>query len=148
MKAAKTGYVADFKIGYLQVALIEPQVEVVGGTDENGGLTGFAVSRLVKLTRLSDGSAVLSAPANVTATSIGTATHIVAQSDDSLRNVITDTIPVERLSTANRNVLANTSADTPTETTATMKSVALYKITNADDIKIIEVAPATVSVRR
>jgi len=149
MIAAKSGYIADFKIGYLQVAIIEHQAEVMGGTDEAGGLTGFAVARLVKLTRLGDGTALIEAPANVSATSIGTATHIVAQSDDSLRNVITDAIPVERLSTVNRNILANTATGSaPSAETATMKSIALYKITNSDDIKIITVAPASVSVRR
>jgi len=150
MQAAKSGYIADFKIGYLQVAIIEHQAEVMGGTDTSGGLTGFAVSRLVKLTRLADGTALIQAPANVTATSIGTATHIVAQSDDTLRNVIGDVIPVEKLSTINRNILSNTSTEesAPTGETSTMKSIALYKITNSDDIKIITVAPASVSVRR
>lgn len=149
MIAAKSGFIADFKIGYLQIANIEHQAEVMGGADQAGGLTGFAVSRLVKVTRLSDGSCIVAAPSNVTATSIGDATHIVAQSDDSLRNVPSDRIPVERYNTANRNILANTaSGDAPTGATATMKSVALYKIVNADDIKIIPVAPATVSVRR
>lgn len=150
--AAKTGYIADFKTGYLQKALIEHQVEVMGGTDVSydGKVTGFAVSRLVKLTRLADGTAIVAAPANVTATSIGTATHIVAQSDDSLRNVPSDVIPVEKYNSRNRNILGNTSTEetAPTEETATMKSVALYKIVNVDDIKIIPVALESVSVIR
>lgn len=148
MIAAKSGYIADFKIGYLQIASIEHQAEVIGGIDEAGGLTGFAVGRLVVLTRLSDGSCHIKPAANTSATSIGTATHIVAQSDDSLRNVPSDRIAVERYSTSNRNILANTSASTPSAATATMKSIALWKIVNSDDIKIIPVAPATVSVRR
>lgn len=149
MIAAKTGFIADFKIGYMQHAIIEHQTEVMGGADTADGLTGFAVSRLVKLTRLADGTAIIAAPTNVTATSIGDATHIVAQSDDSLRNVIGDAIPVEKYQTRPRNILANTaSGSAPTGATTTMKSVALYKITNADDIKIIPVAPATVSVKR
>jgi len=149
MIAAKTGFIADFKIGYMQIALIEHQTEVMGGNDTADGLTGFAVSRLVKLTRLADGTAIISAPANVTATSIGDATHIVSQSDDSLRNVIGDAIPVEKYQTRPRNILANTaSGGAPSGATATMKSVALYKIVNADDIKIIPVAPASVSVNR
>ena len=156
--AAKTGYVADFKIGYLQRALIEHQVEVVGGTDisYDSKVTGFAVGRLVKLTRLADGTATIIPAANVTATSIGDATHIVAQSDDSLRNVPGDAIPVEKYSTRNRNILGNTTDTTVVElaqspltgATVTMKSVALYKIVNADDVRIIPVAPATVSVVR
>lgn len=148
MIAAKAGLIADFKIGYMQVALLEPRTEVVGGTDEAGGLTGFAVGRMVKLTRLSDGSCHIAAAGSTSATSTGDATHIIAQSDDSLRNVIGDAIPVERLSTINRNILANTASSAPSAISATMKGVALWKITNADDIKIITVAPATVSVRR
>lgn len=149
MIAAKSGFIADFKIGYLQRAVIEHQAEVMGGADTADGLTGFAVSRLVKLTRLADGTCIIAAPANVTATSIGDATHIVAQSDDTLRNVPADAIPTERYISRNRNILANTaSGDAPTGATATMKSVALYKVINADDIKIIPVKPVTVSVTR
>ena len=148
MIAAKSGFIADFKIGYLQRAVIEHQAEVMGGADTADGLTGFAVSRLVKLTRLADGTCIIAAPSNVTATSIGDATHIVAQSDDTLRNVPTDVIPTERYISRNRNILANTASSVPTGATATMKSIALYKIINADDIKIIPVKPATVSVTR
>lgn len=148
MIAAKDGFIADFKIGYLQIASIEHQAEVIGGTDTADGLTGFAVGRLVKLTRLADGSVHIGVPTAVSATSISDATHIVAQSDDSLRNVNTDVIPVERYQTRNRNILGNTASAVPTAATATMKSIALYKIVNADDIKIIPVKPATVSVTR
>ena len=148
--AAKTGFVADFKIGYLQHAIIEHLTEVTGGTDVSfdAKVTGYAVSRLVKLNRLADGSAVLVAPTGVTASSIGDATHIVAQSDDSLRNVPGDVIPVERLVTRNRDILGNTASTVPAAISATMKSIALYRITNVDDIKIIPIAPATVSVTR
>lgn len=149
MIAAKSGFIADFKIGYLQRAVIEHQAEVIGGADTADGLTGFAVGRLVKLTRLADGSVHIGVPTAVSATSISDATHIVAQSDDSLRNVPADVIPVERYQTRNRNILANTaSGAAPAAATATMKSIALYKIINADDIKIIPVKPATVSVTR
>ena len=148
MIAAKSGFIADFKHGYLQHAIIEHQAEVIGGVDTADGLTGFAVGRLVKLTRLADGSVHIGVPTAVSATSISDATHIVAQSDDSLRNVPADAIPVERYQTRNRNILGNTAASVPTAATATMKSIALYKIVNADDIKIIPVKPATVSVRR
>lgn len=148
MIAAKSGYLGDFKIGYMQVALIEHRVEVIGGSDTAGGLTGFAVGRFVKLTRLSDGSCHITVPTAVSATSISDATHIIAQSDDSLRNVPGDAIPTEKYSTQNRNIVANTASSTPTAATTTMKSVALYKITNSDDIKIITVAPTSVSIRR
>jgi len=142
MIAAKTGYIADFKTGYLQVAIAEHMTEVMGGTDTVDGATGIAVRRLVKLTRLSDGSAIIKPATNVTATSIGDATHIVAQSDDSLRNSSADCIPVERYSTRYKGILRNTSIaeDDPTAATDTMKTVALYKITDADDIKIIQLA--------
>ena len=148
MIAAKSGYIADVKIGYMQISMIEHQAEVVGGTDEAGGLTGFAVGRLVVLTRLSDGTCHIAAASNTSTTSIGDATHIVAQSDDSLRNVPGDAIPVEKYSTSNRNILANTASSAPSAASATMKSIALWKITNSDDIKIIPIAPATVSVNR
>lgn len=154
MIAAKSGFIADFKIGYLQIANIEHQAEVIGGTDTADGLTGFAVARLVKLVRLGDGSAYIVPATDVTAASIGDATHIIAQSDDSLRNVPGDAIPVERYQTRNRNILGNTRAaisvdlPVPTGATQTMKSIALYRIVNADDIKIIPVKPAMVSVVR
>ena len=149
MIAAKTGYIADFKTGYLQVAIAEHMTEVMGGTDTVDGATGIAVSRLVKLTRLSDGSAIIK-PASVTATSIGDATHIVAQSDDSLRNSLADCIPVEQYSTRYKGIIRNTSTaeDDPTAATDTMKTVALYKITDANDIKIIPIKPALASVNR
>jgi hypothetical protein len=148
MIAAKDGFIADFKIGYMQLATVEHQAEVIGGADVADGLTGFAVGRLVILARLSDGSCHVKAAANVTASSIGTATHIVAQSDDSLHNTQDSLIQVEKGITRNRNILGNTSADTPSAATSTMKTISLWKITNSDDIKIIPVAPATVSVRR
>ena len=133
---------ADFKIGYLQKAIIEHQAEVMGGTDAAfDGTTGYEVLSLVKLTRLADGTAVISPPEDITATSIGDSTHIVAQSDDSLRNVPGDAIPVEKYSTRARNILANTTNGilAPEGATATMKSIALYKITDPDDIRIFRV---------
>ena len=157
MIAAKTGFIADFKIGYLQIAQIEHQAEVIGGADEaHDGLTGFAVNRLVKVARLADGSITIVPALNVSATSIGDATHIIAQSDDSLRNVIGDAIPTELYTTRPRTILANTVATTVAElaltpitaATGTMKSVALWKIINADDVKIIPIKPETVSVVR
>lgn len=141
-----SGYLADFKTGYLQIAIPEHQCEVMGGTDTNGGKTGYAVGRLVKLVRHTDGSAHIVAASSVSAVSIGDATHIIAQSDDSLD---TTTIKGEQYNTAPIGILANTaSGDVPTEVTATMKRVALYKIINSDDIKIIPVKPATGSVVR
>jgi len=150
-----TGYLADFKTGYMQIAIPEHQCEVTGGTDDadndgNGsGLTaGYAVGRLVKLVRHTDGSCHLVAAGSVTATSIGDATHIVAQADDSL---ITTTIRGEALNFAPTGLLKNTATSAPEASaaaSATVKRVALYKIVNSDDIKIIPVKPSTVSVVR
>ena len=147
-----TGYLADFKTGYLQIATVEHRCEVLGGTDDadrdgNGsGLTaGYAAGRLVKLERLSDGSCYITAAGSVSATSIGDATHIIAQTDDSLD---TTTIKGEQLNFAPTGLLKNTATSTPSAATATMKRVALWKITNSDEVKIIPVKPATVSVVR
>ncbi len=140
-----SGYLADFKTAYLQIATVEHRAEVVGGTDTNNGVTGYAVNRLVKVTRLTDGSITIAAPSGVSATSIGDATHIVAQADDSLD---TTKIKGEQLNFAPIGILGNTAAVAATAITATMKRVALWKITNADDVKIIPVKPATVTVTR
>jgi len=159
-----TGFLADFKTGYMQIAIPEHRCEVMGGTDKGDGgvataavTTGFAVGRLVKLVRLADGTCYI-IPAGtiettpgtvdypVTATSIGDATHIVAQTDDSLD---TTTIRGEVLNFMGKQILKNTATGSvPTAATATMKRVALWKIVNADDVKIIEVKHATVSVVR
>jgi hypothetical protein len=147
-----TGYLADFKTGYLQIAIPEHQCEVINGVDDadndgaGSGLTaGFAVGRLVKLVRLSDGTCYITAAGSVTATSIGDATHIVAQADDSLD---TTTIKGEQFNYNPTGLLKNTATETPTEATATMKRVALWKIVNSDDVKIIPVKHATTSVVR
>ena len=151
-----SGYLADFKTGYLAIAIPEHQCAVIGGADSNGGKTGFAAGRLVKLVRLADGSCYIieagtieTVPGTVdypvTATSIGDATHIIAQTDDSLD---TTTIKGEQYNKAPIGILANTEVSLPVAATATMKRVALYKIVNADDIRIIPVKHATVSVVR
>ncbi len=148
-----SGYIADFKTGYMQIAIPEHQCEVMGGTDDGDGTTstastsnGYAAGRLVVLTRLSDGSCYIAPAANVTATSIGTATHIIAQTDDSL---ITTTIRGEAYNYAPTGILKNTATGSaPSAATTTMKRVALYKIVNSDDVKIIEVKPSTASVVR
>lgn len=156
---ATTDFLADFKTGYLQRAIILHQCAVTGGADvAYDGTTGYAVGRLVKITLNADGLPVI-APAGteqapVSATSISDATHIIAQSDDTLRNVITDAIPVEKYTTRARGILANTftaTEDVPAPVTANInhwKSVAVYKIVNADDVKIIPVLPSTGGVKR
>jgi len=150
-----TGYVADFKTGYLQIAVVEHQCEVTGGTDDGDGTVsaaavtnGYAQGRLVKLVRHDDGSCHLVAAGSVTATSIGDATHIVAQTDDSLD---TTTIKGEQLNFAPTGLLKNTATSAPSSSaaaSATVKRVALWKITNSDDVKIIPVKHATTSVVR
>ena len=116
----KTGLLADFKTGYLQIALIEPQCDVTGGTDMTTGAdggsgvtAGFAVGRLVKLVRHTDGSCHLVAPTALT--SISDATHIVAQADDSLD---TTTIKGEQLNFAAIGLLKNTATSAPDAGTA------------------------------
>lgn len=153
MRLLTGGFLADFKTGYLQIASVEHQCEVTGGTDNGEGgsgsgvTAGYAAGRLVKLVRHTDGTCHLVAAGSVTATSIGDATHIVAQTDDSLN---TTTIRGEAYDYRARGILKNTATAVPNPLalTATMKRVALYKIVNADDVKIIEVKPSTVSVVR
>jgi len=137
-----TGYIGDFVTGYLQKATALHQCTVAGGTDVSydNAITGYAVSRFVQVTKTASGYTITAPTTAVTATSIGSANAIVAQSDDSLRNnIAADAIPVERYSTRNRNILGNSSDP---------KVVAVYMITNADDIRIIPVAPETGSVVR
>lgn len=125
MNAAKTGFIAEFKTGYLQREVREIAT-VAGGTDNglrDASKQGYAPGRLV---RLVDGA--ITAPENVTATSIGNATHIVAQCDDTVRELPEDYNYTERYSTM-PNLICKNSAE--------KKTVALYKIVNRDDIKII-----------
>lgn len=151
--AAKDGFIADFKIGYLQREIAIHQCAVTGGTDVSfgGDKTGYAVGRLVKIEVNTDGLSVISQPTEVTATSISDANYIIAQSDDTLRNTSADVIPVERYCTRSRGILANTITGETTLDAANLehsKTVAVWKITNSDDVLIIPVAPATNSVIR
>lgn len=125
MNAAKTGYVAEFVTGYLQRE-IRVEATVAGGTDtglRDSSKTGYAPGRLVVLA-----NGAITAPAGVTATSIGNATHIIAQSDDTIRELPEDYNYTERYSTL-PNLICKNSND--------KKTVALYKIVNTDDIKIV-----------
>lgn len=125
MNAAKTGIVAEFVTGYLQRE-IRLEATVAGGTDKglrDATKLGYAPGRLVKY---ADGA--ITAPTGVTATSIGDATHIIAQSDDTIRDLPEDYNYVENYSTL-PNLICKNSTD--------KKTVALYKIVNADDIKLI-----------
>lgn len=134
MTAAKSGFVAEFQTAYLQreIRLI---ATVAGGTDtglRDASKTGYAVGRLVKCAGTGEGTdanpIVITAPTGVTATSIGDATHIIAQSDDTTRDDPADYNYPERYTTLPNLIVKNS---------ATGKTVAVYKITNPDDVKIV-----------
>lgn len=127
MNAAKTGIVAEFKTGYLQRE-IRVEATVAGGTDtglRDSAKVGYAPGRLVVYNPT---AGTIVAPAGVTATSIGNATHIIAQSDDTIRDLPEDYNYTERYSTLPNLVCKND---------VEKKTVALYKIVNVDDIKLI-----------
>lgn len=133
MTAAKSGIIAEFQTGYLQreIRLI---ATVEGGTDAGlrDGNRGYAVGRLVKIDGVGNGTdanpVVITAPSGVTATSIGNATHIIAQSDDTIRDVPEDYNYTERYTTLPNLVVKNSEVG---------KTVAVYKIVNPDDVKLI-----------
>lgn len=130
MTAAKSGIIAEFETGYLQreIRLI---ATVTGGTDtglRDSSKTGFAVGRLVEVTNTAGEYAIKVPTTAPTATSIGSATHIIAQSDDTIRDEPSDYNETERYSTLPNLIVKNST---------TKKTVALYKIVNPDDIKLI-----------
>ena len=131
MTAAKGGFVAEFETGYLQRE-IRLVAKVEGGKDKglrDAAKLGFAVGRLVKVTGTSETDRKVEAVTDVTATSIGTATHIIAQSDDTPRDDPADYNEAERYSTLPNLIVKND---------INAKTVALYKIVNPDDIKIVD----------
>lgn len=134
MTAAKSGIIAEFETAYLQRE-IRLVATVAGGTDKgvrNEKAVGYAVGRLVVVT--GDGSGTnaspvaITAPTGVTATSIGNATHIIAQSDDTTRDEPSDYNEMEKYSSLPNLVCKNST---------TGKTVAVYKIVNPDDIKLV-----------
>lgn len=139
MTAAKSGIIAEFETGYLQreIRLI---ATVDGGIDKgvrNEKAVGYAVGRLVKVTGSGSGTnaspVAITAPTGVTATSIGTATHIIAQSDDTIRDEPSDYNEMEKYSSLPNLVCKNST---------TGKTVAVYKIVNKDDIKLVDLGTA------
>lgn len=139
MTAAKTGVIAEFETGYLQreIRLI---ATVANGPDtglRDSSKTGFAVGRLVKVTGTPGAYAVglpttgagSKGAAGVVADGIGDATHIIAQSDDTIRDEPSDYNEMERYSSL-PNLICKDST--------TKKTVALYKIVNPDDIKLVK----------
>lgn len=135
MNAAKTGFIAEFVTGYLQRE-IRLEAQVIGGTDtglRDSSKTGYAPGRLVNISTVA-GTLQVKAAQNVSATSIGDATHIIAQSDDTIRDLPEDYNYTERYSTLPNLICKNTgNAGAPGKA----KTIAVYKIVNADDIKII-----------
>ncbi len=130
MTAAKSGIVAEYKIGYLQRALILEAI-VSGGTDSglrDSSTTGFAVRRLVQLSTSTSGVNTIASPTTAaSATSIGSATHIIAQADDTIRDEVTDYNYPERYTTVPNSIVKNST---------TVKTVALYPITDSSDIEL------------
>lgn len=128
MNAAKNGYVAEFVTGYLQRE-IRKELKVAGGTDAGlrDGALGFAPGRLVKIS----GDTLI--PAAFSDSNI----YIVAQSDDTIREVPSDYNYQERYSNLPNLVLKNSNE---------VKTVALYKIVNKDDVKLIKITePVSIS---
>ena len=134
MTAAKSGIIAEFETAYLQRE-IRLVATVAGGTDKgvrNEKAVGYAVGRLVKVTGNGPDNyaspVAITAPTGVTATSIGNATHIIAQSDDTTRDEPSDYNEMEKYSSLPNLVCKNST---------TGKTVAVYKIVNPDDIKLV-----------
>lgn len=140
------GFRAEFATGYLQREIILHQCDVSNGIDEsvhNSATKGFAVGRLVKVTKDSNGKYTITVPTTgvgkLTASSnkaaytaalaenngVGDATHIIAQSDNTIRDTMEDFIKDEKYDALVKN--------------GTDKTVAVYAIVNADDIKLVQI---------
>ena len=105
-------------------------------------VTGFGVGRLVKVTPGSNGTVTITKPTSgvgiitgstnktafdaAVAAGVGDATHIIAQSDNSVRNTIDEYIPTDKYSTVYDGIVADE---------AVGKAVAVYPIINKDDVK-------------
>ncbi len=134
MNAAKAGYIAEFKTGYLQRE-IRINANVTGGKDKGlrDGAEGIAVGRLVKVTADSANGdyTVTAVTGSDEATQVAAATHIIAQSDDTIRDVPSDYNYPEQYTTLPNLVVKNTTDATD------KKTVAVYAIINKDDLKVI-----------
>ena len=150
----KNGFRAEFVTGYLQIAKILHQAKVSGGIDESkyrknvdgSVVKGFGVGRLVKVTPNNDGTVTITKPTSgvgtitastnksafdtAVAAGVGDATHIIAQSDNSVRNTIDEYIPTDKYSTVYDEIVAD-------ETEG--KAVAVYPIINKDDVKLVQI---------
>jgi hypothetical protein len=142
----KEGFRAEFNTGYLQIETVLHQALVKNGQDKSvhdATKTGYGVGRLVKVTKNTDGTYTIDKPSTgvgslaaganesaittALAAGIGDATHIIAQSDNTIRDTIDDYVKDEKYDGIVKN--------SPTE----HKTVAVYKIVNADDIKLVRV---------
>ena len=123
MNAAKKGYVAEFKTGYLQIE-VRKELKVADGADSglrNPFDMGIAVGRMAKIA-----GGYLKPAA-----SIDDAEFIVAQSDDTVIDLPRDISYPERYSTLPNLIVKNSERE---------KTVALYKIVDKEDIKLRKVA--------
>lgn len=140
MTAAKSGIIAEFETGYLQreIRLI---ATVTGGKDtglRDSSKEGYAVGRLVKVTGNGPDNYAVGLPttgagskgaAALVTDGVGDATHIIAQSDDTIRDEPSDYNEMERYSSLPNLICKNST---------TKKTVAVYKIVNPDDIKLVK----------
>lgn len=132
----RTGKIARFKTGYLQKEIILHQAKVAGGTDVSVHKTtnlGFLVGRVVKVTKDANGIYTIAQPTDTTteANILATGTHIIAQSDNSMRGTPEDCIPTDKYTSRYDGIVKNT-------TGTDAKAVAVYKIINPDDIEFVE----------
>lgn len=142
----KEGFRAEFNTGYLQIETVLHQALVKNGHDKSvhdATKTGYGVGRLVKVTKNADGTYTIDKPSTgvgslaagaaesaittALAAGIGDATHIIAQSDNTIRDTIDDYVKDEKYDGIVKN------------STTEHKTVAVYKIVNADDIKLVRV---------
>lgn len=130
----RKGVIGDFKIGYLQREIILHQCKVTNGTDasvHNPDKLGFLVGRIVKVTKDTNGIYTITAPENADEP-LNDGTHIIAQSDNTMRNEPADYIPTEHYSTRYDGIVKNTDD-------SDYKAVAVYEIVNKDDIQLIDI---------
>lgn len=122
MTAAKHGIIAEFVTGYLQRE-IRLVAKVVGGDDvglRDKTTKGLAIGRLVKLTE-ENGVKTLTA-----VSALKDATHIIAQTDDTIREDQICADP-ENYSTLPNLICKNSDEE---------KTVAVWKIVDPDDIQL------------
>lgn len=131
---SRKGLIAEFKTGYLQREVLLHQCVVNNGTDASvydASKLGYMVGRVVKITE-SNGIYTITSPADTT-NPLADGTHIIAQSDNTLRSVPEDYIPTEKYTSRYDGIVKNSANSTD------YKPVAVYKIVNKDDIKLVDI---------